>query len=571
MEEPNTTEDLLVDLSAGRFSVAFSILFFGFGIAAGFLLAFSGLGFLQDSAGVIAGVFLVALSALALSGVVLWLLRDRILRRLFGIAESQVGVIAGPLADVAQGAARRDPEQAAQSARRLIQVALARYAWLATRRWIMTSLTALIAAMAALAGTALLFKQNDLIAQQIVLLAEQNTGLQQQNALLEEQNVNVAQQSALLVQQTELAEAARNAQLAVEVTAISAALADIVDRTMPRAGGDDAGMEAVIPVLDPRRDLPRSLLFRIIAVSQALRPYRFLDPGLNPHDDYDVLRAAIAPRRPQLEALYQRYAEAFGWQERPGPSDLVDRPASPERGQLLRVLQANGVSLTELLSFFGLDLTFAHAPGLNLNAMSLRMADLAYADFSFGTLVESDLRGATLANLRLRRAQVLRSRFDALPYAQAPEGFATDGNAVYASDLRGIDLSGALVIDCSFQGARMTAALFDGALVQSPDFRGTDLGAASFRDALLVNPRWQGAGLWSVDLDGAILFGADPLAELTAAAEPDSFTADRWRAEPVTLADALEPFNWPQAEVEAVRGQVGDARVWRLVREGEFR
>ncbi|MCB1362041.1 MAG: hypothetical protein KDJ96_13690, partial [Rhodobacteraceae bacterium] len=151
--EQDQTGELLVDLSASRFSVAFSILFFAFGIAAGFLLAFSGLGFLQDSAGVIAGVFLVALCLLALAGLVLYLLRDRILTRLFGLAGAQVDVIATPLAEVAQGAARRDPEQAAQSARRLIQVALARYAWLATRRWIMTSLTALIAAMAALAGT----------------------------------------------------------------------------------------------------------------------------------------------------------------------------------------------------------------------------------------------------------------------------------------------------------------------------------------------------------------------------------------------------------------------------------
>ena len=93
-----TTEDLLGDPAASRVSVAFSVLFFGFGIAAGFLLAFSGMGFLQDSAGVIAGVFLVAMLVVAAAGLLLFALRERILSRVFGIAESQVDLIAAPLA-----------------------------------------------------------------------------------------------------------------------------------------------------------------------------------------------------------------------------------------------------------------------------------------------------------------------------------------------------------------------------------------------------------------------------------------------------------------------------------------
>lgn len=62
-----------------------------------------------------------------------------------------------------EGAVQRDPTAAVAAARELVQLAPARYSWVTARRWIVASLTALIAAMAELAGTALLFKQNQLL------------------------------------------------------------------------------------------------------------------------------------------------------------------------------------------------------------------------------------------------------------------------------------------------------------------------------------------------------------------------------------------------------------------------
>ena len=546
-----TTEDLLGDPAASRVSVAFSVLFFGFGIAAGFLLAFSGMGFLQDSAGVIAGVFLVAMLVVAAAGLLLFALRERILSRLFGIAESQVDLIAAPLAEVAQGAARRDPEAAAQSARRLIQVALARYAWLATRRWILTALTALIAAMAALAGTALLFKQNELIAQQITLL--------------EEQNGRIAQQNALLEQQTELAEAARNAALSVEVTGVAALLGAAADRASTPSTAD------LVPVLDPSRDLERSVIFRLVAVSQALRPYRFLESGINVADDSDRMRVALLARREVLPGVWQRAAGENGWQEVAGPAQLTDRPASPERGQLLRVMLANGLRDTEVLNFYGLDLSFAHAQGLTVPAASLQNAALAYADLSYGGLAESDLRGAVLANIRLRHAQVLRSRLGALVLAEARGPYATGGIERYVTRLTGADFTGALIVESDFSGADALAAVFDGALVVGADFSGASLGAASFRDAVLVTPLWAGAGLHSVDFDGAVMFGADPLADLAAQAEPGSFDPARYRIEPVDLAEVLDGLRWASPDQAEITRRTAGAPVWRLVRQAGFR
>lgn len=551
-----STDDLLVDLGARRFSVAFSVLFFAFGTAAGFLLAFTGLGFLEDSAGVIAGVFLVLVLALALAGLGIFVMRRRILSRLFGLAESQIDVFAGPLAAVAEGAARRDPEHAAVSARRLIQVALARYAWLATRRWILTSLTALIAAMAALAGTALLFKQNALLGEQIVLLAEQNGRIQQQNEVLD-------RQTTLLSQDIELTEAARNAALAVEVTSVAALLGEAADRA---AAGGAGSLAEILPVIDVHRDLERSLVFRVIAVSQAFRPYRFLEPGLNAADDADRIRYALFAQRDTAPEVWARVAAANGWDDAPVTSRLIDRPASPERGQLLRVLLANGVHDFDLFSFYGLDLGFAYAHSLTMTLASLRHAMLSFADLSHGSLVQTDLSGARLSGVRFRRAQILRCTFSSIAPQDVRAPFSTDQPISYSTEIAGADFSNALIVDTAFVRVQAIATIFQRALMIAPDFTGAALSVANFQGAILVNPRWQGAVLVEANFDGAFVFGADPLAQIAREAAEDTFDPGRYRAEPVDAETALAGSDWDYLTPEGLAEMTHGGQAWRLVR-----
>lgn len=520
----NSAEELMPEIRGGGFSTAFGIMFFAFGIAAGFLLAFSGLGFLEDSAGVVAGVFLVALVVVALSGLMLFMLRKPILRRLFGFADAQLELFAGPLTGVAEGAVARDPDRATRAARELVQLSLARYAWLATRRWIMTSLTALIAAMAALAGTALLFKQNSLIEAQAALLAQQNEKLQEQTILLS--------------QDVQLAEAARNAGLAVEVTAIAALLGEAADRVArDRPVGE--GAADLIPLLDPARDLDRSLIFRVVSASRAIRPYRFLDLGLNPADPSDRLRVAMAGRADDLPGTLSRMQAAMGWEQAPPGEVLVDRPASPERGQLLRVIVGAGLRNLEVLNFFGLDLAFAHAPGIQLFAVTAEGAQLPYADLSHAELVEVSLGGAILDNLRMRGARIERSDFASLPGERARAPFTTPG-AVFSTQMNGADFAGATLRGVNMAGVQALAARFEGARLIDVDFSEAGLGAASFRGALLAGIGWAGADLRAIDLDGALVFGADPLAEIAAAAAAGSFRAERYRAEPVASEAVLE-------------------------------
>lgn len=527
--------------------LAFGALLFAFGLAAGFILAFSGYAVFSDSASFVVTLFLAALFVVALVGVLVFLLRGPLMQRLFGLASAQLELFAAPLAKVAERAIERDPHGATDAARDLVRLALARYAWLSTRRWIVASLTALIAAMAALAGTALLFKQNELLAVQSELLAQQNA--------------RIADQTVLLNQDVELAEAQRNAALAVEITQIAGALGAVAEAVHGRTGPQTAN------ALDPETDLDRALVLRITSISRALKPYRFLEPGVRPGDPADRFRVAMQRRRADLPQTYARMAAYYGWAEPDGQTRLIDRPASPERGQLLNVLVTGGVRNLETFNLAGLDLSHAHLPAIDLGVFSAQLARLAFADFSGAYLTDADFGGASLENARFARASLRRCDFSVLEAGRVRPPIRAE-DAPFRTFASGADFSGAYLEDISFAGAWLLAANFDGALAVGASFAGAELGTATLRGAVLARADFAGAGLKSTDFDGAILFGGDPVAALAAAAAPGSFVADRWAADPVALdevmAIALVFNNVERATLEAAGAP------WRLRRVKPF-
>ena len=538
-------------------STGFMALIFAFGIAAGFLIAFSGLGFLQDSGAIILTVFLSALFVVSLVGIALVVMRRPLWRKLFGVAESQMEMIAEPLLRVAEGVIARDPGVATAAAGDFARMVLARYAWITARRWLMVSLTALIAAMAALAGTALLFKQNQL--------------LEVQSALLSEQNARIQEQTGLLAQDVQLAEAARNAALAVEITQIAALVGEVATAVRAEFGaavGAAAGDQVTMMfnALDPT-ELGQGLTLRIVSASRATRPYLFLDLGYRAEDISDKTRVAMLRRRGDLGQTYARLAEANGWQE-PGPQNqLVDRPASPERGQLLRVLIAGGIRNLAPLNFVGLDLSFAYMQNADLSLMTAQGGLMSYADFSGSHIIGSDLGGAWLENVRFRGCRIERTSFADITADRVQPPFRPEEGTV-PSFLAGADFEAAALIDVSFAEADLLAANFDGALLVRPDFSGSILGAATLRGAVLLAPEFAGATLKSVDLDGAVVFGTDFLPELMAAAEPDSFVAARYVAAPVTLAEVMAlpvvDLTLTEDEVVAISGGAPAFRLQRI-------
>jgi len=538
-----------------RLPVLFGLILFGFGLAAGFLLAFSGYG-LEDSAALIVSVFLSFIGLVLIIGAIVLFYRRRLMSRLFGMTEAQLELFADPLSRVAEGAINRDPEAATAAARDLLQLGFARYAWLSTRRWLITSLTALIAAMAALSGTALLFKQNQLI--------------EQQSGLLQQQNVRIEEQTVLLATQVELAEADRNAELAVEMTEIAALLGEALDATPNDVARQPDDWAALVPVLDPVTDISHSLRMRIISASRASKPYRFLAPALRAHDTTDKIRVASVRRRDDLPLFYAGAQRGFRWREPEGDQVLIDRAASPERAHLLEIMTRSGLRELETFNFYGLDLSFAYSEDTRLLGISMQGAQLSYATFARAQIVESDFGGGALENARFDGARIERSTFDVLDTSNAkgPYGGPEVFNPTFLS---GASFKDTFMRDVTFVGATAVTADFDRATLLNVSMAGAILGGATFRDAVLLNVDFTEAGLQSVDFDGAFVLREDFIDALAAVAAQGTFRADRYELEASNLDvlmevdsafQALSPEDIPQIE--------GDFRVWRVKRVKSF-
>lgn len=535
---------------SGLVTGGMGLLFFAFGLAAGVLGAYVAVGFLADSAGLILSVFLAALMVVLILGVLIFALRKTLLQKLFGHAEVALEQLADPLSRIADRAIDRDPGGATQAARDLVAMVLARYAWISTRRWIIASLTALIAAMAALAGTALLFKQNELISAQTDLLREQNQ--------------RIAEQTQLIQTDVQLAEASRNAQLAVEITQIAAELGKVVDRVH---GPDLANP---FNVLDPGKDLDRSLFLRIVSISRALMPYRFLDTGLHEEDATDGIRQALQRRRGDLGDGYGKMEAYFGWADRDDGTYLVDRPASPERGQLLRVMVSSGLRNLELFTFAGLTLDHAMLKATDLSLITAQQARLSYADFSGSYLVECDFGSAILENARFRRANIARTRFAALTPDQVLSPLPPQ-TGLALTRMSGADFTRATITDTDFSGAALTAAIFDGALLDGVKFTDADLSVATFAGAVILDADFAGAALKRTDFDGAIVFGEDFFTKLAGSVAPDTFRPELFRLDPVEPSDLLEMMVLQDALTpEEIAAKTGGAKPFRVVRVGDF-
>ena len=580
-EEQPVVQEISDFQKASRAPVAFGVLLFGFGAAAGGLFVVSGRTLLKDGAATVVNVFLLALLILVMVGILIFLFRGAIMRRLFGMADAQVEKFAVPLAEVAERTAARDAVAATHAARDLIRLTAARYAWVSTRRWLIASLTGLIAAMAALAGTALLFSQNELLTQQNELLAKEFEQLLEQNRKLEAQTTSLEAQTDFLEQDIQLAEAARNAELAVEVTNIADLLGQAMLRAEARARSQGAEPNEniwaeLVPVLDPLQDIDKRLVMRITSASRAMKPYRFLATPFRAYDDYDKLRVAMEPRRLELPKAYAGSAKFFGWPEPlaegedAGPTRLIDRPASPERGQLLQTMIRSGLRDYEMLNWFGLDLSFAVIEDFNLLGISIENAMLAYARFDRAQINGSSFRGGALENTSFHRTRIVGSDFSSVFSEDAKGPYKADGE-VYNTTLAGADFSEAILEGVNFSNTHSGSTIFDGASLTGVNFSGTNLGAATFRGAVLIDVDFGGAFVGSVEFDGAYVFGEDFLDRMAGETSPGSFKVGRFELEPANLDEVLEirPV-FLSYEPEGLIQATGGKRVFRVRRVGEF-
>lgn len=522
--------------------VGLSIVVFLIGVVVGIPIANFGADVLVEYAGQVFGIlFGLFLIAVIVAGLVA-LFRRRIWGVVFKRAEFEMERFARPLADVAKFAAEQRVADATEAARNLAEMALARYAWVSTRRWLLGSITALIAAIAALAGSALLFQQNNLLRTQIGLMGDQNARIEEQNRFIQSQ--------------IELGEAQRSTSIVPEILNIGAEVAREVDEL--RAGGNGA------PAIS---DLSPSLRARIVAASTAARPYRYLRTPLDDIDDQllmssGLLRrtdlAASAKVREQLEASsvnVQFSGEQTGV--------MSDRPLSPERGQIMAILIYN--RLTDFQTLIGADFSFAEVKAATMGIeLRLAFASLRFASFDRQLLIGANFSGAYLEHARFRNASINGSQFGigTLPSITG-EGIGFERG----TQLSGTDFTGAIIKDTGFAKARGFGINFDRAVIHKVQFTDGEMAGSTFRGSIFGVVDFTGANLSSVDFDGALVFDPAFLDTVASQAAADNFVRERFELEPITPEQFSEHPRWADAWLDGLE----EKQAYRIKRVTEFK
>lgn len=520
--------------TAGIAAVVFVI-----GVVVGFPLTTFGVEFVTNNAGVVFGIlFIFLVLALLVTGVVV-IFRRPLWERLFRHGEIEMERFAGPLSNVARFAALQQVAEATQSARDLAELVLARYAWVSTRRWLMATITAFIAAIAALAGSALLFQQNQLLRTQI--------------GLMEDQNARIGEQNRYIAAQIELGEAQRSTSIVPEILEIGALVGSEVE--LLRNGGN----------LQPRiSDLSAALRARILAATAAARPYRYLRTPLQALDDQTIMSSGLVRRTDlSISAKVRSGLEAAGSEaqfigEQRGV--LSDRPVSPERGQIVAILLGSGlIDFTDLGEF---DLSFAEVRSAQQEPVMFGFSNLRFADFSFQTLVGWDFDGSYLEHARFRDARISGARFSTLLMSSG----AGQEELQRGAELAGTDFTGARLNDVVFAGSRGFGIFFDNAVLHEIDFTGADLTGSTFRGSIFGAVDFAGAGLKSVDFSGAVVFDPDFLGKIAAEAAPESFDPTRFTLEPITPDQFAEHPRWADAWLDGIE----DRQAYRVVQVKPF-
>lgn len=211
-----------------------------------------------------------------------------------------------------------------------------------------------------------------------------------------------------LDQQNELSEASRRAALVNELTAILTEIDEELDSSTyseqkmgdieePKVGEGPTFVSGGV-------ELSKRLVWRIVALSRSLRPYRFLEDG-------------------------QLNAESY----------------SPERGQLLMSLVASGVELKDIFRMGSFE--SAYLRGAELSNVYLRDTKLSHSNFDNANLIQSNLsdailNGATFSNAILFNVNVENADMSNVKFGGAR---LTEPHLMSGAKLEGADLEGALV------------------------------------------------------------------------------------------------------------------------------
>lgn len=153
------------------------------------------------------------------------------------------------------------------------------------------------------------------------------------------------------------------------------------------------------------------------------------------------------------------------------------------------------------------DLERALAGDKNLSATNLEGADLRGLDLSAAIIQTSNLKNADLQNANLRGVDLSLSNLSGANLRNADLRDAVFAmTKLIGADLRGVDLRGAsLVMDVNLSGAKLQGAQLQGARLSGAKLSEADLTGADLTGANLTNTDFTDAVLTDAILDGTIL------------------------------------------------------------------
>lgn len=322
----------------------------------------------------------------------------------------------------------------------------------------------------------------------IILLYQQNELLSSQNERIDTQNELIKKQNIRLDQQTYLQEAERRSSLVFLFSNIM----DAIDQELKT----DVGIKG-------KPDLSPQLTGRIIALSTRLKPYLYMED-----------------------------------------STLIDKPLSPERGQLLVSLIGSELDSVSLIQIFeradfsyadleGANLSGAMMNGINLEKANLKKAILHDAKMKNSKLSQAELQNAELLRASLQKATLRKTKFNNahLGYVKRERNIATVGGVnTYphldkTSNIKGVDLSNADLAGADFSNTNLINAVlenikfdkkttFKNSKMWNTTFTGSDLRGINLTNvdmylSELDSTKLKGAVLTKVDLRGANLSHSD--------------------------------------------------------------
>lgn len=311
--------------------------------------------------------------------------------------------------------------------------------WSNFRNWGLRIFTSFILGLGGLVTTILILNQNKLFENQNRLFQKQNLSFERQNKLVENQNKRIEQQTNLLEADR------RSAQVFIMGEVLS-----------------DLNKELEDPK-NTQRTLSNTLVGRIISLSRAMKPYRYLENDT-----------------------------------------LIKKPLSPERGQLLISLVESKIDSTFFVDriLANADFSYADLKGANLNKANLSSIDLSdavlsdadlrdvnltLADLSYGNFRYADLKGANfykanLSGINLSNADLRNADLRIADLRNADLGYA---NLIF-SGLRYVNLRDANLFLADLNSSDLSDADLSNANLNYTNLRGLDLTNIKSLDSVTI-------------------------------------------------------------------------------------